>query len=284
MGQPAARLLDEVAHTSAMGGFLTGALVGLAVGVAIVATVATGGAALAVVAAVGAGVATTGAGALLGESLGGTFTSATGTVIQVGSPNVFVNGRPAVRAQLDAAQCSNHSGAPSPVAQGSGSVHYNGQPAARKGDKCACGAVISAGSANVMIGGPTATVMEISSEVPGWMHTTASLMVAVGSAVASGTAFAASQSEALGVLAPGRAGCVGSCPQAVRGPTRRAPPSAKAATDDRRRPAAGRGSTNMNAGRRGGQDRRCRQSPGRHTRPQAAARARGRRASRCAGA
>ncbi|HEY0778075.1 MAG TPA: RHS repeat-associated core domain-containing protein [Gemmatirosa sp.] len=185
-GQPAARLLDEVSHTSAMAGFLVGAAVGLAVGVAIVATVATGGAALAVVAAVGAGVATTGGAALLGESLGQTFSSSTGTIVQVGSPNVFVNRRPAARAVDDAAQCSQHSGSPSPIAQGSARVRINGQPAARQGDQCTCGAKISQGSPNVNIGGPTVTLLAISSEVPSWMNTLASGMVLLGSAVALG--------------------------------------------------------------------------------------------------
>ena len=58
---PAARLLDDVTHSEAKTGFLTGLAFGLAAGVAIVAvTVATGGAALAVVAAVGTGVAVDG--------------------------------------------------------------------------------------------------------------------------------------------------------------------------------------------------------------------------------
>lgn len=187
MDQPAARLLDQVEHTAAKTGFLTGALLGLAAGVAIVAvTVATGGAALAVVAAVGAGVATTGGGALLGQSLGQTSTSPAGPISEVGSPNVQVNSRPAVRAVLDAATCKKHSSPPSKIAQGSQTVQVNGRPAARKTELTQCSAKISQGATNVIFGGETVTVLPISPEVPTWMTSLATAMVWVGSAVAIG--------------------------------------------------------------------------------------------------
>ncbi|MBV8522354.1 MAG: PAAR domain-containing protein, partial [Acetobacteraceae bacterium] len=191
--EPAARLLDEISHTDSMTGFLVGALVGLAAGVAIVAlTVATGGAALAVVAAAGAAVATTGGSALVGEALGETYETATGSIVQLGSPNVLVNMRPAARAMLDAAVCSTHApGPPKSIAQGSETVLINGVPAARKTSLIACGAHISSGSPDVLIGGPTATLLDISPEVPTWMNSLATAMVWVGSAVALGAGAAA---------------------------------------------------------------------------------------------
>ncbi|MDO3523276.1 PAAR domain-containing protein [Ralstonia pseudosolanacearum] len=58
----------------------------------------------------------------------------TGSLIS-GSFNVFVNGRPAVRAHLSQGICSDHPGSPQLVAQGSSTVFINGQPAARMEDR-----------------------------------------------------------------------------------------------------------------------------------------------------
>ncbi|WP_044559377.1 hypothetical protein, partial [Azospirillum sp. B4] len=68
----AARLEDPIQHTSALGGFLVGAAIGLGAALAVIAVVGTGGAALGVIAAVGGAMAATGGGALLGEALGST--------------------------------------------------------------------------------------------------------------------------------------------------------------------------------------------------------------------
>src|SRR5262249_26912754 len=139
----AARLGDPIEHSSALMGFLIGAVVGLAIGVAIVAaTVATGGAALAVVAAVGAGVAATGGTALVGEKLGATYTSPTGAILGPCSFDVKVNNIPAARAITDLVLCSKDAPPPVPIAQGSKIVRINSFPAARKGDKTACGGKI----------------------------------------------------------------------------------------------------------------------------------------------
>ncbi|MGW8192414.1 RHS repeat-associated core domain-containing protein [Sphingomonas hankookensis] len=189
--QPAARLHDEISHTDALSGFLTGAALGLAAGLAVVAlTVATGGAALVVVAAAGGAVAATGGGALLGEALGETSTTVTGA-IATGSPNVFINSRAAARAIADTADCSNHGGSPKQISEGSQTVSINSFPAARETDKIVCGAAISSASPNVIIGGPKGRFLETASEVPGWMHDLATGMVIAGSIVALGAGAAA---------------------------------------------------------------------------------------------
>lgn len=71
-----------------------------------------------------------------------------------GSPNVFINGKPAHR-KGDAwpTHCnptpSCHS---STMGTGSSTVFINGKPAARIGDSVACGSVAVEGSSNVFIG------------------------------------------------------------------------------------------------------------------------------------
>ncbi|EPN62748.1 Rhs family protein, partial [Pseudomonas syringae pv. actinidiae ICMP 18807] len=132
----AARLMDEIDHTSAMTGFVLGAIVGIAAVAYVSFTVATcglGGILLGL--AVGlAGNAI----ASLGESIGAAFSSAAGQ-IESGSPNVFINGRPAAFAIDSTAVCEKHSPIVK-VAEGSSNVFINGKPAARKGDKLTCGA------------------------------------------------------------------------------------------------------------------------------------------------
>lgn len=67
------------------------------------------------------------------------------TAVQ-GSPNVFINGQPAVR-KGDIYQAEAH-----PAAQGSATVNINGKPAVRVGDNVAGHATASTGSPNVFIG------------------------------------------------------------------------------------------------------------------------------------
>jgi uncharacterized Zn-binding protein involved in type VI secretion len=173
----AARLGDPVAHTASKGWMIAGLIAGAVIGAAAV--VVTGGAALAVVAAVAAGAA---AGGGIGEVLG-TMSWAprhvTGSLIR-GSPNVFINSRAAMRANLSQGVCSDHNGPPQVVAQGSSTVFINCQPASRKEDKLMCGALINDGSPNVFIGG--ATVGQANSEIPAWVNWT---MMAVGVAAAA---------------------------------------------------------------------------------------------------
>lgn len=177
--QEAARLRDPISHSQSLNALIAGAVLGgvLATVVVLTAPVSVpaliGGAAIAGAAVGGAGI---------GELLGSlSFARSTkGNIAQPGSPNVFINGIPAVRAHLDTVDCADHPTRPV-VAQGSSSVYINGQPAARRGDRTACDAVIEAGSPNVFIGGGTTTTDAISPEVPGYVHTTM-LLVGLGSA------------------------------------------------------------------------------------------------------
>ncbi|HEX8412824.1 MAG TPA: PAAR domain-containing protein [Sphingomicrobium sp.] len=184
LSPPAARLHDPVAHSHALGGFVAGALVGLAAaaGVAIVvgmaatavaAEVATAGLATPLVAGVAVTVGEFAVNAVVGgklmglaedagETLGSKSMAAPSGEISQGSPNVFINGLPAARV-TDTETCDAGK-----VAQGSATVFINGLPAARVGDKVTCGAVIVGGSGNVFIGGGTTSPLPIQSEVPQW--------------------------------------------------------------------------------------------------------------------
>ncbi len=181
----AARIGDPIKHSNALSGFIVGAVTGLAVGVAVVAaTVATGGGALLVISAVGAGVATTGAGASRGGAIGATIQGdVTGKTI-TGASTVFVNGIQSNRAVIDKVICSKHVNKIKNIAQGSGTVFIESYPAARKGDKIQCGAVISEGSPDVFFGAEAETYLEIDSEIPQWMSSTADWMMTVGGSVA----------------------------------------------------------------------------------------------------
>lgn len=165
----AARLTDPIAHTSALAGFLVGAVIG----VALIATVAfatvTCGFGVALVAGLAAGI---GASAILslGEAIGKMFSSVSGT-ISTGSPNVFTNAKAAAMAVASTVVCSKHPPVPA-VAEGSATVFINSLPAARKKDAIVCGAKIDEGSPNVFIGGGTVQCLPVEDEIPGWLRTT----------------------------------------------------------------------------------------------------------------
>uniref|UniRef100_UPI0021D9D696 DUF6531 domain-containing protein n=1 Tax=Pseudomonas sp. RIT-PI-S TaxID=3035295 RepID=UPI0021D9D696 len=176
----AARFGDDISHTGALGGFLLGA----ALGIALVATVAvatfTCGFGVAFLAGLAAGVG----GSLLtsiGEAVGGMFSSPSGTLVTA-SPNVFINSRKAAHVIQSLGACSKHPG-PVQVAEGSTNVFINGTAAARKGDKITCGATISSGSGNVLIGGGTYRYLPVDDEIPAWVrHTVDGLMAVAGAA------------------------------------------------------------------------------------------------------
>lgn len=176
--QAAARLGDEIAHGFGVAAMVAGAVAGALIGAAVVAaTVATGGVALAIMAgSIAAG------GLSMFQILKGLNTvfnlpePTTGALI-MGSFNVYINSRNAMRAGEDiSSSCSglplNHPIWPFPVliAEGSASVFINGKPAARLHSKMVCGAHIKSGSQNTFIGGPTVSVAFVL-DIEGWMHT-----------------------------------------------------------------------------------------------------------------
>jgi YD repeat-containing protein len=167
MGE-AARLGDPIAHTSALAGFLVGAVIGVALIAAVAFATFTCGFGVALLAGLLAGV---GASVILSvcEGIGRSFSSPSGT-IRSGSPNVYINGKNAAFATASAVECSKHNPTPL-VADGSGNVFYNGLPAARKDDAITCGAKIDSGSPDTFVGGGTQRYLPVDDEVPGWLRT-----------------------------------------------------------------------------------------------------------------
>ncbi|UWS32697.1 RHS repeat-associated core domain-containing protein [Erwinia pyrifoliae] len=176
----AARVGDATGHSSALAGMIGGTIVGgliaaagaVAAGALFVAGLAS--------ACLGVGVLLMGAslavGYLTGEAAtaardgmaaaGAASLSASGQIL-TGSPDVFINGKPAAIATVSQAGCDKD-GPSMQMAQGSDRVFINGQPASRVGDKTNCGATVMAGSPSVHIGGGTATTLAIKPEVPEW--------------------------------------------------------------------------------------------------------------------
>lgn len=148
----AARVGDGIVHNNAMAGFLIGAVIGVALVATVTFCTATCGFGVALLAGLAADF---GASAIrsLGESIGASILSKTG-VIANGSPNVFINGRPAAYAQLSSATCAKDP-PQQVVAVGSSNVFINSLPAARLDDSITCGAKIAEGSGNVFIGDRT---------------------------------------------------------------------------------------------------------------------------------
>lgn len=201
----AARVTDQIAHSNAMSGLLTGLVAGALLAVAVVAVVGTGGVAAV---AIGAGIAASAAGGgLAGEYIGAAIpTSPTGAIV-TGSPDVMIGFQKAARAGADTAACSWH-GVPL-IAQGSSTVWINGHMAARKTDKLVCGAVITSGFATVIIGGATATApgLSVASDVPDWLNNTLYAVMIGGTIIATGGAAAVfGWGPALGSLGAGLVG------------------------------------------------------------------------------
>jgi uncharacterized Zn-binding protein involved in type VI secretion len=189
--QAAARLGDEIAHGFGLGAMIVGAVAGALIGAAVlIATTATGGAALAIMAgsiAMG-GISTSQI--FKGLSTMYSMPEPKTGVLSQGSPNVFINGRNAMRAGDDfALSCTglplNHPYWPFKVliAEGSAKFYINGKPAARVQSKMVCGAHVAVGSHNTFIGGPTVSVAFVL-DVEAWVHTglEALGLVAVGAA------------------------------------------------------------------------------------------------------
>lgn len=159
----AARLTDPIAHTSALAGFLVGAVIGIALIAAVAFATFTCGFGVALLAGAAAGLGAT-AILAIGEAIGKAFSSPAGTIAS-GSENVFTNHLKAAFATASTVLCDKHNLTPL-VAEGSKTVWINGKPAARVKDAITCGATIDAGSPNVIIGGGRERYMEVEDEVP----------------------------------------------------------------------------------------------------------------------
>lgn len=72
-----------------------------------------------------------------------------------GSPNVYINGKPAgrVRDAYAAHGCIDHPSHTGHIASGSSSVFINSRSAGRVGDTVDCGGTVASGSSNVFVGG-----------------------------------------------------------------------------------------------------------------------------------
>jgi uncharacterized Zn-binding protein involved in type VI secretion len=190
----AARITDQIGHTSALAGLLMGAAAGVLLAVAVIAVVGTGGVAAV---AIGAGIAAAGAsGAMAGAYIGQLIPTSPTGAITIGSMNVLIGGVTflAARAGLDMSACSGivmPHGTPL-IAQGSATVLVNNMMAARNGDKLVCGASISSGCSSVIIGGPTATVpgLSIADDVPPWAMKALFAVMVAGTVIATGGAAA----------------------------------------------------------------------------------------------
>ncbi|WP_165678467.1 RHS repeat-associated core domain-containing protein [Metapseudomonas otitidis] len=179
----AARLHDELVHTSALTGFLIGAALGLALVAAVAFATLTCGFGVALLAGLAAGFG----GSLLtslGEGIGRMFTSPAGGILS-GSPDVFINGLNAAQVEGSVGTCEKHPTPPPLVAEGSAKVFYNGLAAARKGDKLTCGAMIDSGSGNTFVGADSVQYLEIDDEVPEWLRTTVDILMALAGAAGS---------------------------------------------------------------------------------------------------
>ncbi len=175
----AARLGDDIGHTSAMAGLLMGLAAGLVVGLLIVGSIATGGAlAVALGAVFVAGMSATGG--LIGMAIGQRNDGNIAGKIGSGSPNVFTVGRNQARARADFVECDDHG--TKYIATGSSTVFVNCELAARRSDQTECDAKLHTDQETVLFGGETALApgMSVSPEVPEWLVDTLTVVAWAG--------------------------------------------------------------------------------------------------------
>ncbi|TNL05274.1 type IV secretion protein Rhs [Kosakonia cowanii] len=207
----AARVGDTIGHSHALAGMIAGTLVGGLIAAA--GAVAAGALFVAGLAAscIGVGVLLIGASLAVGYLTGEAATAARDGIadagagsltpkgnIVTGSPNVFINGKPAALATHSQVACSDD-GPSMQMAQGSDKVSINGQPASRVGDKTNCDAQVMEGSPNVFIGGGTVTTLPIKPEVPDWLYKVSDLTLLFAGLV-GGVGGAAGKLGALGKM------------------------------------------------------------------------------------
>lgn len=206
----AARAGDDIGHSGALAGMILGTLVGGAIA-------ALGGIAAGALMVAGIGASCLGIGVLLiGASLAVGFLAgevATGVrdgiaggmaanmtkkgVITTGSPDVFINGKPAAIATDSMVACDDDGS--QQMAEGSSRVYINGLPAARIGDRTTCDAKVMTGSGNVRIGGDPEQTLPITPEVPEWLYKVSDLTL-LFAGLAGGWGGAAGKVGAVGKL------------------------------------------------------------------------------------
>lgn len=191
MGKAAARAGNNIHHTSALAGFIVGSLIDAALIASVAFATFTCGFGAALVAGLVAGAAAGGIRSL-GEWVGSKCKSTTGKILPAGcSTNVLINNRPAARAVLSNAECEKDIPM-APVAEGSSNVFINQYAAARKDDKIQCGATISEGSDDVIIGGGKVQYLTIKDEGPAWVKKASDILFTVAG-IAGGAAGAFKQ-------------------------------------------------------------------------------------------
>ena len=177
----AARVGDDIGHSGALAGMIAGTIVGGLI--AAVGGILSGAMFIAGLGAscLGVGVLLVGASLAVGYYTGELATAARDSiadagassmtkkgVITSGSPNVFINGKPAALATDSTVDCSDDGS--QQMAEGSKRVSINSQPASRIGDRTTCDAKVMTGSNNVIIGGDPQQTLPIQSEVPEWLY------------------------------------------------------------------------------------------------------------------
>ncbi|MFO0579805.1 MAG: RHS repeat-associated core domain-containing protein [Polyangia bacterium] len=163
----AARVTDPVVHSSALLGFLIGAVIGIAL-ILAVAVFPFSCLFVGIVAGLAASIAAPFI-AKAGEAIGRMCTSKTG-MVSTGSFDVFVNNLPSAFVAGSAVLCSKD--VPGHViADGSSNVFINNFPASRKDDHATCDAKIDDGSPNVFIDGGTVRYLPVEEEIPEWLRT-----------------------------------------------------------------------------------------------------------------
>lgn len=207
----AARVGDAIGHSHALAGMIAGTLVGgliaAAGAIAAGALFAAGLAASCLGIGVVLVVLSLGVSYLTGKaattardgiaSAGAGSLTAKGRIL-TGSPNVFINGKPAAIATVSQVTCDNH-GPSMQMAQGSDRVFINGHPTCRVEDRTNCDAQVMAGSSNVIIGGGTVTTLPIKPEVPDWLYKVSDLTL-LFAGLLGGVGGAAGKLGALGKL------------------------------------------------------------------------------------
>ncbi|MEA5115911.1 MAG: RHS repeat-associated core domain-containing protein [Geobacteraceae bacterium] len=163
----AARIGDEISHTSKLGGLVAGMLLGALIAAAILFTIGTGGLGAAVI--IGALCTGAAVGGAIGQLLGGLNKTPKG-FIATGAKTVIFEGKPAARACVDTADCRDHGR--KLIATGIFNVLIEGYPAATVGDQGECSFEITKGSSTILIGGERSQCpgIDIHDEVPAWLQ------------------------------------------------------------------------------------------------------------------